>query len=117
MASKAIYLNFARQTEEAFNFYKSIFVGEITWGGNARFSDILAQEGMPQLFDENKNLVMHVELPVLGGTLLMGTDAPESMGYKVNMCNNMHISIESDSRTEADKLFVDKVTQALQDMF
>ena len=90
MARVATYLNFPRNTEEAFNFYKSIFGGEFSRGGIARFRDIPPADGMPAMAEEDKNLVMHVELPILGGHFLMGTDAPESMGFVVNYGNNVH---------------------------
>jgi PhnB protein len=52
----------------------------------------------------------------------MGTDAPESMGFKVNQGNNVYISIHPDSREEADKLFAGlsaggSVEMPMQDMF
>ena len=75
MSTVSTYLNFPRSTEEVFNFYKSVFGGEFL-GGIHRFSEIPPQEGKPELRDEDKNLVMHVALPILGGHLLMGTDAP-----------------------------------------
>ena len=121
MARTSTYLNFPNQTEEAFNFYKSIFGGEFQ-GGIARFADIPPQEGMQALADADKNLVMHIELKILGGHVLMGTDAPESMGFKVNVGNNVHISLEPDTREETTKLFKvlsagGKITMELQDMF
>lgn len=60
---------------------------------------------MPPLPEEDKNLVMHVALPILGGHLLMGTDAPESMGFTVNKGNSVYISIHTDSLAQADDLF------------
>lgn len=122
MARVNTYLNFTNNTEEAFNFYKSVFGGEFSGGGIARFSDIPPMEGAPQIAEADKNLVMHIELPILGGHTLMGTDAPESMGFKVNMGNNVHISLEPDSREDTKKLFDalsagGKVTMDLQDMF
>ena len=121
MARTSTYLNFLRNTEVAFQFYRSVFGGDFT-GGVARFSDIPPQDGAPKLADADKNLVMHIELPILGGHVLMGTDAPESMGFKVNLGNNVHISLEPDTRTETDRLFKalsegGKVTMPLQDMF
>lgn len=122
MARTSTYLNFPRNTEEAFNFYKSVFGGEFTSGGIARFSDIPATEGAPPLPEGDKNLVMHIELPIVGGHLLMGTDAPETMGFNVNFGNNIYINLEPDSRTETKKLFDalsvgGKITMELQDMF
>jgi len=121
MARTSTYLNFPRSTEEAFNFYKSVFGGEFT-GGIHRMGEVPAQEGQPPLAEEDKNLVMHIELPILGGHVLMGTDAPESMGFKVNFGNNIYINLEPDTRKETEKLFKalsegGKVEMPLQEMF
>lgn len=121
MARVSTYLNFPRNTEEAFNFYKSVFGGEFV-GGINRFSDIPPMDGAPPLAEQDKNLVMHVALPLLGGHMLMGTDAPESMGFTVNFGNNVYINLEPDTREETKKLFSalsagGKVTMELQDMF
>jgi len=105
MARVSTYLNFGNQTEEAFLFYQSVFGGQFGGMGISRFSDIPQTDGMPPLLDADKNLVMHIELPILGGHILMGTDAPECMGFKVNYGNNVHINLEPDSREEAKKLF------------
>lgn len=122
MASVSIYLNFPNQTEEAFNFYKSVFVTEFSDGGIMRFRDVPETENMPPLPDSDKNLVMHVTLPILGGYLLMGSDAPESMGFKVNKGNNVFINLMPDTRKETRRLFTalsedGVVEQELQDMF
>ena len=122
MARVSTYLNFPHNTEEAFNFYKSVFGGEFSGGGIARFSDIPSSPDMPPLPEEDKNLVMHIELPILGGHVLMGTDAPESMGFQVNFGNNVHINLEPDTREETKRLFTalsggGKITMELQDMF
>ena len=45
MASVSTYLNFARNTEEAFLFYKSVFGGEFSGPGIARMGDVPPQEG------------------------------------------------------------------------
>ena len=122
MARVCTYLNFPRNTEEVFIYYKSIFGGEFSGGGIARLGYIQAGEGMPKIAEEDKNLIMHIELPILGGHILMGTDAPESMGFKLNFGNNIHISLEPDTKAEAKRLFdalsVDgKITLELQVMF
>jgi PhnB protein len=122
MARTSTYLNFSRNTEEAFNFYRSVFGGDFTTGRIARYSDVPPAEGMPPMAEEDKNLVMHVELPIVGGHILMGTDAPESMGFTVTFGNNVHINLEPDTRSETKKLFDalsegGKVTMDLQDMF
>jgi len=121
MAQVSTYLNFPRSTEEAFNFYKSVFGGEFI-GGLLRFRDMPPSENNPSLPEEDKDLVMHVGLPILGGYLLMGTDAPESMGFKVNFGNYVYISLHPDTREETNRLFNTlseggKVEMELQDMF
>jgi PhnB protein len=122
MARVSTYLNFPRQTEEVFKFYKSVFGTEFTEDGFNRFKDIPPMEGMPPLATEDKDLVMHVSLPILGGHILMGSDAPESMGFTVTAGNNVHINLEPDTREETDRLFKalsegGTVTMELQDMF
>lgn len=96
------YLNFDGQTEEAFNFYKSVFGGEFMGNGIMRMSGV---PGMPDLPEEEKNRVMHVSLPLENGQVLMGSDIVPSMGHKLTIGNNNYISIFTDSREESDKLF------------
>ena len=122
MARTNTYLNFNRNTEEAFLFYKSVFGGEFSGGGIARLGDMPAEEGMPPLADADKNLIMHIELPITGGHVLMGTDAPESMGFNLTFGNNMYISLEPDTRSETKKLFdalsaQGQLIMPLQEMF
>ncbi len=121
MARTSTYLNFARSTEEAFNFYKSVFGTEFI-GPIARMGDAPAQEGQPAMSEDDKQLVMNVQLPILGGHLLMGSDAPESMGFQLNQGNNVYIALDPDTRAEADTLFAalsagGKVEQPMQEMF
>ena len=121
MSRTSTYLNFSRNTEEAFNFYKSVFGGEFV-GEINRMGQVPAQEGSPPMAEEDKNLVMHIVLPILGGHLLMGTDAPESMGFKLNFGNNVNINLEPDTREETERLFKalskgGTIGMPLQDMF
>lgn len=121
MARVSTYLNFTRNTGEAFNFYRSVFGGEFI-GGISRFRDIPPSGDMPPLPEADKDLVMHIALPILGGHVLMGTDAPESMGFKVNFGNNVYINLEPDTREETRRLFKalsegGKIEMELQEMF
>jgi PhnB protein len=121
MARVSSYLNFNRQTEEAFNFYKAVFGSEFV-DGIHRMGEVPAQPGQPAMSDEDKNLVMHVDLPILGDYHIMGTDAPESMGFTVKSGNNMYINLEPDTRAETDRLFKalsegGKIEMELQEMF
>lgn len=121
MASVSTYLNFYRNTEEAFNFYKSVFKTEFQ-GQIIRIGDVPPQDGMQAFPEEDKDLIMHIMLPILGGHQLMGTDAPESMGFKLNFGNNMHINLEPDTRAETERIFNalsegGQITMELADMF
>lgn len=98
MATINSYLNFNGNTEEAFNFYKSIFGGEFLT--LQRFKDTPDADKMPA--DEQEK-IMHVALPI-GGNALMGTDVPASM-TAVTFGTNYSISIDADSEEEGNKLF------------
>src|SRR5579863_1714979 len=104
MSKVSIYLNFAGDTEEAFNFYKSIFQTEFA-SPIMRMNAAPPQPGMSTLSDKEANSVMHVSLPILGGTIIMGTDMLESMGHKRVIGNNTTINLEPDSREETEHLF------------
>jgi PhnB protein len=122
MARVSTYLNFPDYTEQAFNFYKSVFGTEFTAPGIQRLGNAPQQQGMPPMSEELKNLVMHVELPITGGHILMGTDSPSQMGFTVNFGNNVFINLEPDTKAETKRLFdalsaEGKVTMELQDMF
>ena len=91
MARVSTYLNFMGNTEEAFEFYRSVFGGEFT-----TLDRMGAIPGMP-LTEEDQTKVMHVALPILGGHTLMGTDMLESLGHHLELGNNISIAIEPDS--------------------
>ncbi|WP_349681768.1 SRPBCC domain-containing protein [Pedobacter glucosidilyticus] len=120
-ARTTTYLNFAGQTEEAFNFYKSVFKTDFI-NGIKRFGDIPAEAGQPPVAEEIKKMVLHVELPILGGHILMATDAPQEMGFTLTSGNNMYICLEPETRAEAKRLFDElsdggNVSMPLADMF
>lgn len=117
MATLNPYLNFPGNTEEAFNFYKSVFGG--SFATLQRFKDTPESGRVPA---NEKDKLMHVALPVGKGNTLMATDALESMGHKVTVGNNIQLSLETESKEEAEKLFKGlstggKVTMALADTF
>lgn len=121
MPRVSTYLNFVRSTEEAFRFYQSVFKTEFSCA-IARFKDLPPNPDCPALSEADQNLILHIELPILGGHVLMGTDAPETMGLTVTPGNNVHINLEPDTRAEADSLFNalsagGKVEMPIQDMF
>lgn len=99
------YLNFNGNTEEAFNFYKSVFGGE--FAAVMRFGDVAQTEGGKDMkvAENERDKIMHIALPIGSGNVLMATDALESMGQKLTVGNNFYISINVESKEEADKLF------------
>lgn len=94
------YLNFNGTTEEAFNFYRSVFGGDfITL---QRFDDTPEAD---QVARADRNKIMHVALRISDGTILMGTDALESMGHPLKVGNNFYLSLTTESEEEADHYF------------
>jgi len=75
MATLNPYLNFAGNTEEAFIFYRSVFGGDFTT--LQRFKDTPEAGRVPE---KEKDMLMHVSLPVGKVNSLMATDALDSMG-------------------------------------
>ena len=100
MATLNPYLNFNGNTEEAFNFYKSVFGGEFAMV--QRFKDT-PESGKVPAKDQDK--IMHIALPIGKGNILMATDALESMGQKLMPGNNFHLSFSADNEAETEKLF------------
>jgi len=109
------YLTFDGNCQEAFEFYRSVFGGEFidftTFGEGP--------EGLP-LAEGQENQVMHVALPV-GDSILMGSDST-TFGPPVAVGNNFSISVDADSREQADELIAalsdgGAVTLAMEDQF
>lgn len=96
------YLNFPGNTEEAFEFYRSVFGGDFLMV--ARFKDFGNGGGM-ELPPENLDKIAHIALPLGEGHILMGTDALESMGQSLTFGNNSYIALEADNGEEAERLF------------
>lgn len=94
------YLNFQGNTEEAFNFYKSVFGSEFVM--LQRFSDTPHGAALPE---HERNKIMHVALPIGQNLILMGTDGLESMGQKVSPGNNFSLAIGPSSEAEAEDIF------------
>lgn len=124
MARVSTYLNFMGNTEEAFNFYKQVFGTEFieTMGGKIQYmKDVPADPNRP-LPEDEKDKVMHVELPILGGHILMGTDMLKSMGHELKVGNNITLNLEPDTLEETQRLYAElsadgTETSALEKMF
>ncbi len=102
MAQVNPYITFNGTCEAAFNFYKSVFGGEFPYIG--KFKDMPPAEGktMPAADGEK---IMHVSLPIGGGTILMGSDTGGEWASNFKEGNNISISINTDSEAEATKIF------------
>ena len=97
-----VYLNFNGNCEEAFNFYKSVFGGEFGYIG--RFRD-MPSEGGPKPDPKEGNRIMHVSLPISKETMLMGSDTGGEWASSYSQGNNFSVSINTDTKGEADRLF------------
>ena len=101
MATVHTYLIFKGNCEEAFNFYKSVFGGDFIFLG--RYSEMPTNDGC-EVSDADKNKIMHISLPI-GHTILMGSDWSGDWASTLVAGNNFSISINAESKDEADRLF------------
>ena len=95
------YLTFNGNCEEAFAFYKGVFGNE--YQSMSRFSEMPPNPQYP-IKEEDKHKIMHVSLPIGGDSVLMGSDSTESFGL-ATIGNNFSLSVNVDSREEADRIF------------
>lgn len=103
MARVSTYLNFQGQTEEALTHYRDLF-GTRFVGQTVRFGDMAAPGG-PELSPDDTQKMMHMEVEIAAGHVLMATDMLESMDQHCRIGNNTTIMVEVDSQGEVDRLF------------
>ncbi len=120
MKNLNIYIHFKDNCEEAFNFYQSVLGGE--YEALSRYGELPPQEGMPPVAEEDKNLILHITLPVGSITKLMGSDMAGGWAAGLNQGNNFAVSLQAESREEADRVFAGlsqegKITMSMQDTF
>jgi len=101
MTTINVYLTFNGNCEEAFYFYKSVFGGEFTHIG--KFKDMPENPKFP-VAESDKEKIMHVSLPI-GNTVLMGSDTGGEWSTGFTQGNNFSVSINTDNKDEADRLF------------
>ena len=101
MATLNTWINFNGNAEEAFNFYKSVFGGEIT--KVVRFNDLVSEDF--HVPEKEANKIMQIVLPIGNHTMLVANDVPEVMGRVDEHENRSKILVRADSKEEADKLF------------
>ena len=102
MTTVNVYLTFNGNCEAAFNFYKSVFGGDFPYAG--RFKDMPADGGKP-MSPEDSEKIMHISLPISAETVLMGSDTGGEWASSYRQGNNFSISINTDSKESADRLF------------
>lgn len=118
MTTINVYLTFNGNCLEAFEFYKSVFGGEYAYIG--KFGEMPPDENY-QVPESDKNRIMHVSLPISKETILMGSDTSSYSGDVV-FGNNFSVSINTESKDEADRLFNSlseggKITMPLTETF
>ena len=113
------YLTFNGTCEEAFNFYKSVFGGDIPYMG--RYKDMPPVEGKSVPPSEGEK-IMHTSLPISKETMLMGSDSSEAFGKATTIGNNISLSVVADTEELAKKIFNElsaggKITMPLNKTF
>lgn len=111
------YLYFDGNCEEAFQFYQSVFGGN--FGHVGRFNEMPPQYEVPEA---ETNRLMHISLPIGGGSVLMGSDILPSHTPNFDAGNGFAILIAAETKEEADRLFTGlskggKITLPIADTF
>lgn len=101
MKSVNPYLNFNGNCEEAFKFYQRVFGGELEL---VRYGDLDNNMG---LSGDDLNQIGNVALPLVGDTLLYGSDVPAPFGITIEAGNMYQVHLEAESAEEAERLFND----------
>ena len=112
MTRVCTYLNFPGTSEEAFHYYAELFGGRIV-GPFVRFGEMASPVG-PSLSSEEADKIMHMEVEIVGGHVLMATDVIESSGHVLRVGNNTTIMIEFDSRSEVDRAYAGLVVEDVE---
>jgi PhnB protein len=115
-----VYLLFNSNCEEAFNFYKNAFGNEFEM--ISRFKEMPAVDGHPAVPEEDAEKIMHVSLPIDGDSVLMGSDTGAGSANRFNAGNNFAVSVSTETRAEADRIFADlsaggEITMKMEDTF
>jgi PhnB protein len=96
-----VSLRFKGNCEEAFNFYKSVFGGELVM--LQRYKEIRDKGYKVLKKDENK--LTFVALHIGRDSMLMGDDIVEASGQEYKQGSNYCIQVSADSREEADRIY------------
>jgi len=96
------YLTFGGNCEAAFNLYKSVFGGDFQYIG--RYKDVPADD-RKEFSNESDENIMHISLPISKETILMGCDSVEAFEKAMIVGNNISLSVNTDSKANADRIF------------
>lgn len=101
MASINPHIHFNGNTEEAFEFYRSVLGG--SFSRLMRFKELNNPDfSFPE---EEQNKIMLIRLPISGGGYLSGSDVPNFMGVVSEEENRSKIVIAASTKEEAETLF------------
>ena len=103
MTTVNVYLTFDGHCEEAFNFYQSTFGGEFPHV--SRFKEMPPAKDGSSFTGEAGERIMHMSLPISRETMIMGSDTGGEWASHFKQGNNFSISISTDSKEEADRIF------------
>lgn len=101
MKSVNPYLNFRGNTLEAFTFYASVFGTEIQ--DKVYYRDF--PDNAMGVAEADLDKLAHIALPLGSGALLMATDVVGAYAEDFTVGNNVFITLEADSASEATQLF------------
>ena len=101
MAKICSHIHFNGNTEEAFEFYRSIFGGEFI--RLQRFKDLNNPDF--QFPEDEQNKIMLIQMPIGGGCILSGSDVPNFLGVVSEEENRSKILIIAENKVEAENLF------------
>lgn len=101
MRSVETYLNFAGNTQEAFEFYRSVFGGEFeSRFAYADFGGVAAGHAESDL-----DRIAHISLRLTPDFALMGSDVPSKDEANLKVGTNSYININLESADEGRQLF------------
>ncbi len=93
-------LNFGGNAREAFDFYQSIFGGEIT--AVLRYRDLQMTAGMPE---GDLDRIAHIYLDLGNGLSIIGSDFPDSYKEPYVPGNNVQLTVEPETAEDAKRAF------------
>lgn len=100
MAKLNPYLGFNGNAQDAFQFYRSVFGGEFR--EIKRYKEV---PGTEQMSEKERNLIMHIALPLEGESILMGCDLLQSIKEEHQTTDNFRVVVHAASKAEGERIF------------